>query len=74
LKFTSQGRVPVGKQQHTRYQTGNVILEDIAHSGASYPLAGHCFPVTTNSGWLVCRTTFEIGQKIIDFFIDNPGQ
>jgi hypothetical protein len=62
----------IGKQLHTRYIKDNVTLEIIKHSAVSLPLAGHCFPVKTDSGWLVCRSTFETGEKYIDFFINNP--
>ncbi|MDE2421102.1 MAG: hypothetical protein KGO49_07990 [Gammaproteobacteria bacterium] len=72
LTYTSSGWVPVGKQSHKRYTQGSLILENVKHSGASYPLAGHCLPVTTPPGWLVCQDTFNLGENLINFFIQNP--
>lgn len=72
LRFINWVWTPVGKQEHLRYRKGGVWLENIKHSGTAIPLAGHCLPVTTKAGWLVCTDTFEMGQKIIDFFIQHP--
>ncbi len=72
LTYTSSGWVPVGKQSHIRYTQGSLVLENVKHSGASYPLAGHCLPVTTPAQWLVCQDTFNLGENLIKFFIQNP--
>lgn len=61
-----------GKQQHMRYTQGSNKLEFVKHSGAALPLAGHCLPFQGPAGWLVCPATFDMGRKILDFFIQNP--
>lgn len=61
-----------GKQQHMRYVQGMSKLEFVKHSGAALPLAGHCLPAQGPAGWLVCPATFDMGRKILDFFIRNP--
>jgi len=64
-----------GKYEHRRFTNrgDQFWFESIEHSGDAYPAAGHCFPRTGNNyGWLRCLTTFNVGEKIIDFFIAHP--
>ncbi|MEM8594332.1 MAG: hypothetical protein AAGF06_05885 [Pseudomonadota bacterium] len=62
-----------GQHEHRRFLQGDAKwFESIEHSGASLPLAGHCLPVASKAGFLTCRSTFDVGAKIIDFFIAHP--
>jgi polyhydroxybutyrate depolymerase len=66
-----------GQYEHRRFTSGNKeqrFYESIEHSAKSGFLAGHCFPVKGDdySGLEGrCLATFEIGEKIIDFFIKH---
>lgn len=72
LKFV-QGKLNlVGKQRHVRYTQGGHVLDNVQHSGLAFPLAGHCLPNNGPAGWLVCPTNFDMGRKILDFFIQHP--
>ena len=73
LQLTPAGLVLVGRQQDTVLRWGNQVLENVNHSGATMPLAGHCLPrLTRTPGWFVCPANFDLGQKVIDFFIQHP--
>lgn len=63
-----------GKYEHRRFLKGGekFWFESIEHSGKSFPLFGHCHPVTSDWGFLRCYTSFNIGEKVIDFFIAHP--
>ncbi|RXJ69054.1 hypothetical protein CS022_23980 [Veronia nyctiphanis] len=62
----------VGRYEHRRFLKGNRWFESIEHSGKAKPLFGHCHPVTSDWGFLRCHTSFDIGEKIIRFFIAHP--
>ena len=72
LKFMAGKPTPVGKQQHIRYTLDGHVLENVTHSGLVAPLAGHCLPYDGPAGWLVCPANFDMGRKILNFFIQHP--
>ncbi|MDO9236994.1 MAG: hypothetical protein Q7U28_13305 [Aquabacterium sp.] len=72
LKFMAGKPTLVGKQQHLRYTLDGHVLENVQHSGLAFPLAGHCLPYDGPAGWLVCPTNFDMGRKILNFFIQHP--
>lgn len=63
-----------GRHHHMRFVAGDFILETIRHSGSTLPMAGHCHPSRSYNSWLVCHADMETGEKIIRFFIQNPGR
>lgn len=63
----------VGQHIHKRFQNEDYVFESIRHSAQSIPAAGHCHPVSDYERWLVCRANFDIGEKIIQFFINNSA-
>lgn len=72
LSFVGLKLVLTGKHQHVRYTLGDRKLEHLRHSGAAFPLAGHCLPHQGPAGWLVCPADFDMGRKVLGFFIQNP--
>lgn len=62
----------VGGHEHTRHVLSGLALENVRHSGAYAPTAGHCLPAKGAPSWLVCSATFDMGRKILDFFIQHP--
>lgn len=74
LKFIQGKLSVVGKQQHIRYTQDGHVLENVKHSGLAFPLAGHCLPYAGSAGWLVCPANFDMGRKILDFFVRHPAE
>lgn len=72
LQFIGLKPVLTGKYQHVRYTLGEHKLEVLRHSGAAIPLAGHCLPRQGPADWLVCPADFDMGRKVVEFFIQNP--
>lgn len=72
LGFVGAKLVLTGKHQHVRYTLGDRKLEHLRHSAAAFPLAGHCLPHQGRAGWLVCPADFDMGRKVLGFFIQNP--
>lgn len=72
LRFVGLKLVLTGKHQHVRYTLAGRKLEHLRHSAAAIPLAGHCLPHQGPAGWLVCPADFDMGRKILGFFIQNP--
>lgn len=67
-----EGITWTGTHYHQRFESGDYILETVRHSAKGFPYIGHCHPRTGIDRWLVCRADFDLGQKLIDFFIANP--
>ena len=61
----------VGQHIHKRFSNEDYIFESIRHSAQSVPMFGHCHPVIGYERWLACRANFDIGEKMLQFFIDN---
>ncbi len=62
-----------GRHHHQRFISGDYLLETVRHSAKGpIPYFGHCHPRMGIDRWLVCRANFDIGQKLVDFFIANP--
>ena len=72
LRFVGLKLVLTGKHQHVRYTLAGSKLEHLRHSAAAIPLAGHCLPHQGPAGWLVCPADFDMGRKVLSFFIQNP--
>ncbi len=67
-----EGITWTGTHYHQRFENDDYLLETVRHSAKGFPYFGHCHPRTGLDRWLVCRADFDLGQKLIDFFIANP--
>lgn len=67
-----------GDYTYTSYSGNDYLYASVAHSGYGGALGlslvdgGHCLPRIGHTGYVTCKSEFNIGELAIDFYIANP--